>query len=134
VISAERAAALDFARGTLAQEIDLQPLDALLQSVRLAAGMATYHRIAIANGGGDHLAYERALSMQNRFAKTALDAGVAERQVRIAERMAERLVLAFEDAIADMKVTKAERQAAVKRYADGLARLEDPIDSTAEDA
>jgi hypothetical protein len=60
--------ALDFARGALGAEASDDPLEAMLQSVRLASGVVTYwrHKLARINAPtrADEEGYERALLTQ----------------------------------------------------------------------
>lgn len=135
------------AMAPLGGEVDVNPLDALLYAVRRASGMAAWFRLEAeaeamvgkANGALDN---ERlALADLAKWAKMAIDAGVAERQVRIAERMGERLSAAFEAAIgalvaAGVELTGDQRMLAVRTYAGELARHEGggDIQASAKDA
>jgi hypothetical protein len=60
----------------------------------------------------------------------ALDAGVAERQVRIAERTGQLIAAALDEAIAPLRLADADRVAVVKRFARGLTALEQAPEET----
>src|SRR4051794_9133098 len=122
--------------GPMGGEVDVNPLDALLYTVRRGSGLAALYRLqaeAAAADGKDSAMFAKleadALNDLARWAKMAIDAGVAERQVRIAERMGERLSAAFEAAIAAMvgagvQLSGDQRMLAVRTYAAELARHE----------
>jgi hypothetical protein len=59
-----------------------------------------------------------------RVAKMAIDAGVAERMVRIAEGTGERLASALEEALEGVELPPGQRQVVVQRFAASLSRLE----------
>lgn len=117
-------------------EVDVNPLDALLYTVRRASGLSSWYRMhaeARMMAGEDPQPYagleQQALNDLAKWAKMAIDAGVAERQVRIAERMGERLSAAFEAAIsalvgAGVELSGEQRMLAVRTYAGELARHE----------
>lgn len=121
---------------TMGGEIDINPLDGLLYTVRRASGLASWYRMhaeARTMAGENPEPYaslERdALGDLAKWAKMAIDAGVAERQVRIAERMGERLSAAFEAALAAMvaagvAMSGEQRMIAVRAYSADLARQE----------
>jgi hypothetical protein len=131
--------ALEFARGALGSELDVGPLDALLLAVRLAAGSVAYYRLKLqaVPEGTDVPAtlvegYERSLDRLTRSSKAAVDGGVAERQVRIAERVAERISLAAEEAMAELELAPAQRSRFAEAFGRALTRLEDtPLEGTA---
>jgi hypothetical protein len=82
---------------------DIEPTDALLSMVRMAAGHVAYFQSRIQEDGGkDGPLFDllRA-SMKDtaQFSKMALDANVAERRVKLAERIGAMLSAAFEDGI-----------------------------------
>jgi len=143
--AARRAEALDFAVGALGAEVACDPLEALLQSVRIASGQVVYWRVRLLpyQGEGEHAEQEppreliegldAALERQAKCAKAAVDAGVAEKLVEIAGRMAERLTLAFEEAAQAMKVDAATRAVGVEVFAAAITRLEgQPIEGEAK--
>lgn len=128
--------ALDFARNALGAEVDDDPLEAMLQAVRLASGTVAYWRTRLS--GVEHppemvtQSFERATLNLSRVAKAAVDAGVDEKLVQIEGRMAERIALAFEEALAAEKVEIGMRTRLVTRFAEALARLEgEPIEGEA---
>jgi hypothetical protein len=106
--------ALEFARGALGAGVAGSALDAMQESVDLARGLVSYYRHELAAAatrakaaGGPNLArieelrpqYVDALRLEKDVAKAALDAGVAERRARLAERQAELLALAIADGL-----------------------------------
>lgn len=143
---ANRQKALTFARGALGAEVGGTPLDALEQSVRLAAGIVDYYRHEIADATVDAASsdeadreaarrrigelvgpYTEAVKLQKDVAKAATDAGVAERRQVLAERAAALLGAAFEDALAEVAsdlLDAAARAAIVRVFAQRLAVLE----------
>lgn len=135
--AAAREEALQFARGQLGQELDADPLEGVLMAVRLSNGLVDYWRHLLAAPDPDqglHENYAKALDQYARICKLANDAGVSDRQIRILERMAEQLSLAFEEALAPVALDAAVRQAAIARFGVAIAKLEAPvIDGTAED-
>ncbi len=108
---ATREAALEFAVGALGAEVLASPLDAIEQSVRLAAGIVSYYRHELAAAASAHdgpdmariaeLAgpYSEAIKLQKDVAKAALDAGVAERGQQLAEEQAEVIAAAITDGL-----------------------------------
>jgi hypothetical protein len=69
--------------------------------------------------------YRMAMLDLSRVSKAAIDAGVAERQVRLAERTAELLALAAEEALAAIQLNAERRAEFVRVFAESLRRLED---------
>jgi hypothetical protein len=124
------------------------PTQVLGSERRLAAGTVTYYRAQLAVLGDTPIAeglrrdYERAVEQLSRVSKTAIDAGVAVRQVELEERLAERLASAAESALvawakgAGVELTAESRTAFARSYARSLAMLEDTdtIEGTASDA
>jgi hypothetical protein len=111
-----RAAALKFVRGMLGAEVSLSPIDALAESVKLSAGLCDYYRYQLSeaamrvNDAGElwpdvgrieelRPQYAEAIKLERDCAKAALDAGVAERQQRLAERQAMLLAAAIADGL-----------------------------------
>ena len=128
--------ALEFARGMLGAELDVHPLDGALLAVRLAAGSVAYWRAQLAETDEPTLTmregFRMAVNDLSRMSKAAIDAGVAERQVRFAERTAERIALAAEEALTQLLVCPAERARFVHVFAENLRRMEQaPIEGTA---
>lgn len=154
--AANRERALSFARGQLGAEVAGTPLDALEQSVRLAAGLVDYYRYEIADAtllgasrkpedaarGRQRVGelvgpYTEAVKLQKDVAKAATDAGVAERRTLLAERTAQMLGAAFDDALAAVVaaqpelsdvLTAAVRGLIVERFAAALSVIEGSAD------
>jgi hypothetical protein len=124
-----------FAREVLQLDVPIDPLQAKLLAVRLAAGLKDYWTRRWAKDGPTDTVvagYERALDKLDRFSKTALDAGVAEKLVALAEREADPIVLAAEEALAVLKgLTATERTAFAVALKAGLERHFEPIEGTA---
>jgi hypothetical protein len=147
-LASERELARRFTVGMLGAESDTDALGSLVLAVRLAAGTVTYYRAQLAVLGDTPIAeglrrdYERAVEQLSRVSKTAIDAGVAVRQVELEERLAERLASAAESALvawakgAGVELTAESRTAFARSYARSLALLEDTdtIEGTASDA
>lgn len=128
--AAAKEAARDFAVGMLGAEVDVDPLGAMLLSVKLAAGMVAYYRLQmVADGDAVSPAlvdgYERANERMGKLAKAALDAGVNERLVKIAERTAERIALAAEEALEAAGIKGEQRKVFAMGFGRSLARLEE---------
>lgn len=125
-----RAMALAFARGALGAEVDIDPLQGMLLSVRLAGGVVMYHRLRLQGLADDadpaaiNAELDRALVNLNRFCKNALDAGVDAKRVAIEERMAEAISLAAEDGLRELKLTAKQRAAFTTRFVAALADVE----------
>jgi hypothetical protein len=140
----ELSAARAQAQGFMAAHLDLpevDPLQAMLYTVRRTSQIAMYCRLRVGAVEQDEQVRDgqvhiwarlevEALRELNRFSKAAVDAGVAERLVRVAERDGERLAMAFSDALAVMgdAVTPELRAKAVRVYSDRITRLEDERD------
>lgn len=114
-----------------AGEVDTNPLDAMLYTVRRASQLAMLYRVqaeAVDLEGGDSAglySLERAtLADLNQWAARAIGAGVAERMVRIAEGTGERLASALEDALEGVELSPDQRRGVVARFAASLGRLE----------
>lgn len=117
--------------GPMGGEVDVNPLDALLYTVRRGSGLAALYRLqaeACAADGRDAAMYAdleaKALGDLARWAKMAIDAGVAERMVRIAEGTGERLASALEDALEGEELGPGARLRIVQRFGASLSRLE----------
>jgi hypothetical protein len=124
----------------LALEYDLEPHDALLWSVRLAAGEVKFFTGEVAALEEDALVVEHerqrvgdlaftetssraelsiwirarqdALERLAKYAKMAIDAGVAERHVRVAERYGELLAELVGGILRDLDLTGAQQERA----------------------
>lgn len=66
------------------------------------------------------VAYTEALRDRARFAKMAIDAGIAEMQMELVERQVDMAQEALEATIVEMKLDKAARRAFVESYARNL--------------
>ncbi len=120
--------------------IPVEPTDALLGCVYRAAGQAMWLRGRVESLSPEEVlclgAHEiavphiwvrleqEALDRLARVSKMALDGGVAERQVQIAERTGQLIAAALDDAISPLALSDGERTAVVKRFAARLAPLE----------
>lgn len=124
-----RAEAMEFVVGQLGAQAGIDPLDAAHMAVTLAHGAVEYWRveIALATGGeGEPTAtmregYRAALMDFARVSKLAIDAGVADQL--LADRVAEQIALAAEEALATITLDRTERAEFVTVFAKGLARL-----------
>jgi hypothetical protein len=124
----------------LAAELDLEPHDALLWSVRLAAGEVQFFTAQVAALEQDALVVEHerhrvgdlaytetstraelniwirarqdALERLAKYAKMAIDAGVAERHVRVAERYGELLADLVGGILTDLELTADQQKQA----------------------
>jgi hypothetical protein len=112
-------------------EVDVNPLDAMLYTVRRASHLAAYYRLqaeAIELEGADAtilFALEReALGDLNQWADRAIKAGVAERMVRIAEGTGERLASAYEESLEGEDIPPEQLKRIVAKFAAALGRLE----------
>jgi hypothetical protein len=125
----EQEAAVAFARGALGGEVDIDPVEAMFQSVRLAAGTVLYYRIQLHGIEGEPSpalmqAFDRAVWDQCRFAATALKAKVEERRSAMTGEIAYLIAGAFERAAAPLELTRDERAAFVQRVGEELKALE----------
>ena len=112
----------------LASELRMAPQDALLWTVWLAAAEVDYFNQRVADLDGEKIlvehdrrgpelnAYLRARNDANerlaRYSKMALDAGIAERQVRISEVQLELLTDAFSLLLDSLALTREQWKAA----------------------
>jgi hypothetical protein len=69
-----------------------------------------------------------ALDRLARFSKMALHAGVAERQIKIAERTGAKIAAALEEAVEPLGLAAEERAVMVQRFVQGLTVLEQTVD------
>lgn len=129
-----RAAAAALARG-FGGELDVEPVEALLWMVRAAAGEVAYATAmveAIEPAGlvdGQQMnawvvARRQAMDRLARFAAMTLGAGVAERQVRLAERYGGLIGQLLERVLAGLELTSAQRDAAPEIVRRELSVLE----------
>jgi hypothetical protein len=147
---AAREQAQAFAVGMLGAEVDVDPAEAMVQAVRLAAGMVAYYRVRIGGmsdemGMSEQAAIEQGLAQSieryGRIAKMALDAGIEARKVRAIERLVEPLVAAAEAGIEAMvavglDVSSAHRTAFAREFASRIGAMEQrpAIEGVAHDA
>jgi hypothetical protein len=119
------------------EALEADPLAGMMQAVRLACGVTAYHRqrVAImqAPTRADEEALERAVFMQSRVAKAALDARIERRIVNLAERAADQIVLVIEEGpsalvAAGVTITNEQRTIHARAIRQNLARLEDEPD------
>lgn len=124
---------------------DVDPTDALLYTVRRKRQTADYCRLRAAalqedeqTPDGDVAMWVRLedehLRDLNRFAKAALDAGVAERRVQLAERTGALLAAAIEDALTVFgdAATPKLRALFVAKFSSRVAVLEAAADDVIE--
>src|SRR4051794_35743629 len=121
--------------------IAVEPTQALLECVHRAAGQAAWLRMKVeslrdeellcpgAHGGLMPHTWVRmeqeAIDRLARLSKMALDSGVAERHVRIAERTGQLIAAALHDAIGPLALSAADRAAVLERFVSGLTALEE---------
>jgi len=121
---------------------DVSAIDALLYCVQRASQRAMYARRMLRKTVGDNGLLDEALLDADgrpvpwarveaemlrdlgRFSKMALDAGVAERQVRIAERVGQSITAALEGALQNVDLPDGVRSQVVASFADRLMQLE----------
>lgn len=126
---AHKEAAVEYTR-TIASELDINPVDALLWAVRLSAGSVAYwveQMNRLETGGTDPalaVAVEDAYGRErDRLAKTSalcIQVGLAERQVRLAERQGDLMAQILEATLEHMGM-KPEKIETAKRYAAKVA-------------
>jgi hypothetical protein len=116
--------------------LEIEPTQALLECVYRAAGHAgkveslSEDEVLCVGAHGRPTPHtwirleQEALDRLARFSKMALDAGVAERQIKIAERTGARIAAALEEAVAPLGLSAGERSAMVQRFVQGLTVLE----------
>lgn len=129
--AAGKEAALNFAAETVG-EVSIDPLDGMLLSVRIAAGLVDYWQRQIGHGvnGPSLEGLERSATMLNRFTKAALDADVNGRLVSLAERAADPISFAAEEALAALVnvgvvLTVEQRTVYAKAFESALAKHEE---------
>jgi hypothetical protein len=127
-----RMAAIAATREAYGGQEDIDPLEAMLYTVRRGRALAMYWRSAAMDAAEDPAKFEkaaqqeaRALDDLNRWSHGAVKAGVAERLVRITERTAERLASALEEALAGVELPDGQRALIVRRFSAGLFALEE---------
>lgn len=136
--SGRQAAAREELAGFMASAaplMDADPIEALLYCVRRASGMAAWLRLKCQGvedaqelKDGELNVWGRleseALDRLARFSKMALDAGVAERRVRLAEQVGALIAQAMEQALAEEGLPPAVQARVAQRVATHLAVLE----------
>jgi hypothetical protein len=118
-------AAANEAAAIMGAELDIDPHDALLQCIRITAGEISYCSTLIGDLDepmvmtpfGEMLSIwittrQKAIERLAKFSKMALDAGVAERQVQVAERYGEMLATLVSGILGDLKLSKAQQKEA----------------------
>ena len=112
---------------------DITPADALLAVIQDTAGQVVYFKREVADldevfeGGKLHPAVSELIKAQERkahWADRALALGLAERQVRLAERMGELLSGAMERVLDALDLSPKDRARAVRVFSGALAELE----------
>lgn len=125
---------------TMGGAIEVGPIELLLAAVYRAAGVCAWLRLKVEGLRADELVDGGRVSVwaqmeaewldrAARYAKMALDAGVAERQVRIAERTGARIAAALEEAVAPLDLPPGEQAATVQRFVRALTVLEQTDDA-----
>jgi hypothetical protein len=115
-------------------ELDLEPADALLWTLRLSAGHVAFVKDELAAMTDDERLsfkgqvlsriYAEERDRTARIAKAALDAGVAERMVRLAENYGEAIALLISGILSDLRLTTAQQELAREAVPRRLLELE----------
>lgn len=139
VVAAERSRALEESVN-FGGAIDVDPITLLLGMVHRCAAVAGWLRLKVealdpgelVDRDGRPCVWVRLESewvdRSTRTAKAALDAGVAERQIRIAERTGARIAGALEEAVEPLDLSAEARTQLVARFVVALTRLEQTED------
>jgi hypothetical protein len=109
----------------MGEALDIEPHEALITCVRIAAGEVAYcsREIAGLEKATEPTAFgavlniwiktrQVAMAQLAKYSKMALDAGVAERQVQLAERYGEMLATLISGILGDLELTKKQQKAA----------------------
>ena len=115
--------------------VEIEPQEALLQCVYRSAGLVSYFNTRVVElkdeavaAGGDLALWLRLEREETerlaRFSKMALDAGVAERRVRIAERTAQIIAQALEETLAPLDLPAKRRAELAAEFGSRLMLLE----------
>jgi hypothetical protein len=120
-----------FARAALGDEVGVDPLEAMFQSVRLAAGTVEYYRRQLFEIEGEPSpalirAFRGAVWDLCRFSTTALKAGVEKQRSAMTEEAANLIAGAIDRAAAPLELTRDERAAFGQRVGEELKALETP--------
>lgn len=127
VVQEARRRAIEFG-----DELPVEPAEALLSMLRLSAGMVAWTRSELAHTD-DRTSFEAAVLVRMyaderdrtaRIAKAALDAGVAERMVRLAESYGELLATLIGNILSDLHLTVEQRGRAPEIVRGRLLELE----------
>jgi hypothetical protein len=112
-------------------ELDIDPFEGILASVRMAYGAVAAFKARLKDDSKpdspEVIAWMAAQKHAAQIAKMAIDAGIAERQVQIAERMAEQIAMAYEDALADEDLSPEQVSRIAAKFSAGLMRLEGEV-------
>lgn len=120
----EKHAAMQFGR-IMGEELDVEPHEALLQCVRIAAGEVAYASSKVAELEEPLISTmfgpkpdvwimirQQATDRLAHYAKLALAAGVAERQVQLAERYGDLIAQVLRGVMDELKLTPAQEKRA----------------------
>jgi hypothetical protein len=116
------------------EEMPVEPIEALLWMLRLSAGHVAFMRNRLAElsdeeqtsfkGQARFRLYSEERDRTARIAKAALDAGVAERSIRLAEQYGELLATLISGILDDLSLTLAQRELAAEVVPRRLLALE----------
>lgn len=128
IVHYEQEAAVAFARAALGDKVSIDPLEAMVQSVQLAAGIVEYYRMQLSEIEDEPSpaltrAYRRAVLDLSRCAATALKANVEERRSAMEEETANLIAGAIDRAAAPLELTRDERAAFAQRVGEELKAL-----------
>lgn len=124
--------------------LDVEPHEALLSCVQITAGEVAYMTTkvrelqspTVKTMFGDQLDIwikerQKATERLAKFAKLAIDAGVEERRVRLAERYGETLANLLRDVLSELKLTPAQQKQAPKIVRRHLVAIEGTAEQVA---
>lgn len=131
-----RLEAIGMARQFLDSDVEIEPLEAALLNVKIAASLVRYQQAKIRGLRDDQItrederALEEAVMLSQRVTDMALRAGIAERLVNIAERAGEQIALIGEAGLralvaAGVVLDEAQRVAFARAVEAETGRLED---------
>jgi hypothetical protein len=111
---------------SLGVAIDVEPHDLLLTVVRQAAGALQWATDRLGSDPSDETirVHGEAMDRAARISKTALDAGIAERRLRVAQRTGALIAAAFERSLQDAGIDPDDRMRLVARFEGHLLALE----------
>jgi hypothetical protein len=120
-----------FARAALGDEVSIDPLEAMLRSVRLAAGTVAYYRRQLFEIEGEPpptliQGFRKAVWDLSRFSTIALKAGVEEQRAALTDEAADLIARAINRAAAPLELSRDERAAFGRRVGEELKALEAP--------